>query len=1538
LWGFLQKNNFFTVKGIFILKIYVSIKTKLICNRLLSNNQFDYFCQNFYTSMKPNKTFYTLIYCFLVICAFNTMASVPVITRKPYLQMGAPTSIVIKWRTDLPTDSKVSIGLESHKLTESFADRLVTTEHEVKVDNLKSNTVYYYNVGSTTTVLEGDNSHFFKTAPPVGSTQPVRIWAMGDMGDGSDNQKKVRDTYLKYIGNDNRKTDMVLLLGDNAYPNGMDDEYQVNFFDIYKDKFLKNNVLWPVPGNHEYYAANRNSRGIPYYSIFTLPKNAEVGGLSSGVEAYYSFNYANVHVIALDSDGIEDNQYRLYDTISPQVNWLKRDLAANRQPWTIVMFHHPPHTKNSHDSDAEEELRLLKENLTPILERYKVDMVLSGHSHIYERSVFVRGFRGTSNTFMASTNAVSGSSGRYDGATNSCAYIKKNEGVIYATVGSSGRNNGVPGPWHPMSAFADQTTGGSLVLEIENNRLDGKWIASTGSINDQFTVFKDVNKQTNLSANYGTAIKLTPSWKGTYNWPDGSKGATYSPKITADTKIIVRDDQNCLSDQFTVRALATPTITTTDLANPSVCLGTAVPVAFTINSLTTTGRTFSVQLSDLNGNFTTPTVIGTGSASPISATIPATATLGFQYRLRVVTDTASVTYIPSSAIILMKKPTATLTGGGTINVGDSTALNLAFTGNGPWTYTFTNTNMGTTSTNPLIGIVKPTVTTTYTLASVSNICGAGTVSGSATITVNPRISTAALAVGSACVGTNVSVPFVITGTFASAVTYTAQLSDATGSFANPTVIGTGASSPIPATLPLTSASGAAYRIRVIASLPATYVNSAAFTVLIKSTATLSGGATINVGDSTALNLAFTGNGPWTYTFTNTNAGTTSINPLIGSVKPTVTTTYTLASVSNICGAGMVSGSAMVIVNPRISTALAIGSACVVTTVSVPFVVTGTFASAATYTAQLSDAAGSFLNPTIIGTGAASPIAGTLPLTLAAGAGYQIRVVANQTATTISSVPFAIKIKPTATISGTSTINVDATANLTLNFTGEAPWSYVLSDGTTATTNTATTIVSVKPTASTTYSINSVVNGCGSGTTAESARITVIPRVSTATLNLGNVCVGGSISVPFLLTGAFETPPAYTVQLSDAAGSFASPVTIGSGTASPIAATIPASLVSGVGYVVRVVASGSTSVGSLAFSVRPLPTAAITGNQTINFGDAALLSLALTGDAPWKYTLSDGTTGTADRSPFVANIKSDQTKTYTITKVNNICGDGTSSGSAAVIVIPRLVTENLPSFICSGSTTDVKFGVGGVLATNTNYQVQLSDSAGRFNAPIITIGTGTTSPISSVIPANTVSGNNYRLRVVAVNSNTNTTASSSFVVRTKAVGVLTGGGITIKPSEEAVLVIQATGDGPWNYILSDNTTGTSVVSPIIISVFPVYPTTYTIKSISNTCGTGIGSGTAVVNVLITSLDNSLNDAVMVYPNPARNNVTLKIKLTQPQEGEWVLFDETGRILESKNWSKTQNYEAFFSTENMPSGVYILKIRVGQNWTIRKLVKN
>ena len=88
-------------------------------------------------------------------------------------------------------------------------------------------------------------------------------------------------------------SDAWILLGDNAYNNGTDAEYQTNFFNIYQNSLTKNHVLWPAPGNHDYAqsAARQADHLIPYYDMFTLPKNGEAGGVASNTEAFYSYNY-----------------------------------------------------------------------------------------------------------------------------------------------------------------------------------------------------------------------------------------------------------------------------------------------------------------------------------------------------------------------------------------------------------------------------------------------------------------------------------------------------------------------------------------------------------------------------------------------------------------------------------------------------------------------------------------------------------------------------------------------------------------------------------------------------------------------------------------------------------------------------------------------------------------------------------------------------------------------------------------------------------------------------------------------------------------------------------------------------------------------------------------------------------------------------------------------------------------------------------------------------------------------------------------------
>jgi acid phosphatase type 7 len=451
------------------------------------------------------------------------------ITRGPYLNSATQNSIIIRWRTNIPTESKVFIGKAENSADQIFTDERLKTEHEIKVTGLVTNTKYFYSIGTSKEILQGDNNNVFKTLPTIGSTDKIRVLAMGDMGNNSTNQKNVRDAYLKYMAG--QHSDIWLLLGDNAYDKGTEAEYQNNFFNYYQDNLTKNHVLWPAPGNHDYkYSSTAQKDHImPYYDIFSLPVNGESGGIASNSEAYYSYDYGNVHFVSLDSYGIESDNSRLYDTTGEQVTWLKKDLAANKQPWTVVYFHHPPYTKGSHNSDTETQLVLLRENLVKILERYNVDLVLNGHSHCYERSYLINGHYGLENTFSFDEHALSTSSAKNDGSSNSCPYIKNEKdsknGIVFAVVGSSGRVGGSStGYPHDAMYYSNVSVGGAMVLEIENNRLDAKWIGSDGNIRDNFTILKNVTSDdcVTLSTN-----SLTSSTIHETNNPD-SKNPEFS--------------------------------------------------------------------------------------------------------------------------------------------------------------------------------------------------------------------------------------------------------------------------------------------------------------------------------------------------------------------------------------------------------------------------------------------------------------------------------------------------------------------------------------------------------------------------------------------------------------------------------------------------------------------------------------------------------------------------------------------------------------------------------------------------------------------------------------------------------------------------------------------------------------------------------------------------------------------------------------------------------------------------------------------------
>jgi hypothetical protein len=296
------------------------------------------------------------------------------------------------------------------------------------------------------------------------------------------------------------------MLGDNAYYTGTDEQYQAAVFEMYPS-MLRQTVLWPTIGNHDTAFSYNPPPTLPYFNIFSLPKDGEAGGVPSGTEKYYSYDYANIHFVCMDSMGSDRSSN------GPMCTWLQADLEANTNEWLIAYWHHPPYSKGSHDSDWEFELIQMRTNVLPILEAHGVDLVLTGHSHSYERSFLLDGHYGPS-TSLSPDMIMDPGSGREDGDT---PYTKPlhggnpRQGAVYIVAGSSGQ---ISGGWlnHP-AMFVSLNQLGSLVLDIDGNRLDAKFLRADGVVADHFTLMKGVPSRrlriTNMNV---TGSVLTLAW------------------------------------------------------------------------------------------------------------------------------------------------------------------------------------------------------------------------------------------------------------------------------------------------------------------------------------------------------------------------------------------------------------------------------------------------------------------------------------------------------------------------------------------------------------------------------------------------------------------------------------------------------------------------------------------------------------------------------------------------------------------------------------------------------------------------------------------------------------------------------------------------------------------------------------------------------------------------------------------------------------------------------------------------------------------
>jgi hypothetical protein len=459
-----------------------------------------------------SRLFASLAALAVAVVSISSLHAATTVIRGPYLQSPTPTSMIVRWRTDNTEASIVRYGPSRTELTSTAKAEGIKTEHIVYLGKLKPNTKYYYTMGpepvakattaataATATkaaapVAEAEDApgkypiNSFTTPPEPGPAQPTRFWVLGDPGTKNDTQRAVRDYYYKFTGK--RGTDFTLLLGDNAYPEGTDSDYQKAIFEMYPE-VLRTAPLWSVLGNHDAKSSNSITQSGVYYDIFTLPTRGQSGGVASGTEAYYSFDYANIHFIALDSSDSDRA------VTGAMMEWLKADLSATTRDWIVAFFHHPPYTKGTHDSDSDKDstgrMNEMRQNFLPVLEAGGVDLVLTGHSHVYERSFLLDGHYGKSDTFDAAAMIKQKGEAK---PGEPVVYRKPRArtphfGDINVVTGSAGHASAKPVKLNHPAFFISLNEPGSSIVDVDGLTLELTFLNDKGEKRDWFRIVKE---------------------------------------------------------------------------------------------------------------------------------------------------------------------------------------------------------------------------------------------------------------------------------------------------------------------------------------------------------------------------------------------------------------------------------------------------------------------------------------------------------------------------------------------------------------------------------------------------------------------------------------------------------------------------------------------------------------------------------------------------------------------------------------------------------------------------------------------------------------------------------------------------------------------------------------------------------------------------------------------------------------------------------------------------------------------------------------
>jgi hypothetical protein len=310
-----------------------------------------------------NKFYYKIytaliLFLFLFLLPFSASLNAKILMT-PYLQGVTSKSIYVMVETDSKNDVQVEYSKENDKNTYTaqtaffvpVKEKSNVYVHRVLLDNLEGATRYKYEV------INGNGQTYagtFTTAPKEGG-----VFKFAVMGDCRSNPK-IHSVISKEI----RKHEPLFSIytGDLCY-DGKYNSWIKEFFVTDELALISNVPFFNSVGNHEY-GTNATD------AFMQAPATTNTSS-----KYYYSFDYGEIHFIILNSQ-------EFLKKGSPQYDFAKDDLKNSNKKWKIAVIHQPIYCYGGHGYNSS-----LFDLCDNIFEPSGVNLVLSGHSHFYQRNL-----------------------------------------------------------------------------------------------------------------------------------------------------------------------------------------------------------------------------------------------------------------------------------------------------------------------------------------------------------------------------------------------------------------------------------------------------------------------------------------------------------------------------------------------------------------------------------------------------------------------------------------------------------------------------------------------------------------------------------------------------------------------------------------------------------------------------------------------------------------------------------------------------------------------------------------------------------------------------------------------------------------------------------------------------------------------------------------------------------------------------------------------------------------------------------------------